>query len=254
MSGSRPPDAMPAPLVLVDVGNTRFKWAEVTPRGAIRVQGQVLTSQVTPAWLAAWSKKQAERRVIVASVVPKITSLLRRHLKQALFVSGKLRGFPVAFDYPRPAELGADRLAAAIGAQVRGPVIIVSCGTATAFSVLDKRGRFCGGVIAPGPESQLRALIGTTAQLPTTSLRPVARALGKSTQAAMRAGVLLQFQGGVREIVQRLRQEVGSFARIIVTGGQAQHLRGVLGLGRVEFRPLLVFEGLRIIAASLPEP
>ena len=70
----------------------------------------------------------------------------------------------------------------------------------------------------------------------------------------MRAGVLLQFQGGVRETVLRLRSEVGASARIIVTGGQARHLRRLRGLGRIEFRPLLVFEGLRIIADSIPEP
>ena len=212
---------MPAPLLLVDVGNTRLKWADVTPCGAIRLCGHALTAQVTPQWIAAWAKKQAKRRVIIASVVPEITRLLRRHLKQAVFVNGTMRGLPLAFHYPRPAELGADRLAAAIGAQVRGPVIVVSCGTATAFSVLDKQGRFCGGVIAPGAEVQLRALIGTTAQLPVTALRPTDRALGRSTRSAMRACILLQFQGGVREIIQRLRREIGSAAPVIITGGQA---------------------------------
>jgi type III pantothenate kinase len=247
---------MTAPLLLVDVGNTRLKWAEVSSRGALRLRGHVPTAQVTPRWIAAWAKQQAGRHVIVASVVPAISALLRRHLKQADFVSGTMRGLPLAFDYPRPAELGADRLAAAIGAQAQAPggAIIISCGTATAFSVLNKQGKFCGGLIAPGPEAQLRALIGTTAQLPATTLSPASRALGRSTQAAMRAGVLLQFQGGVREIVQRLRREVGAPTPVIVTGGQARHLKGMRGLGRVAFRPLLVFEGLRIIAASLPKP
>jgi type III pantothenate kinase len=243
---------MSAPLLLLDVGNTRLKWAAVSPRGAIRVRGQVPTAQVTPDWIAAWTKKHDGHHVIVASVVPKISALLRRHLKQAVFISGTMRGLPLAFDYPKPAELGADRLAAAIGAQThaRGPLIIISCGTATAFSVLDKKGKFCGGLIAPGAEAQLRVLLDTTAQLPATTLSST----GRSTQAAMRAGVLLQFQGGVREVVQRLRQEIGASTRVFVTGGQARHIKGMRGLGRVEFRPLLVFEGLRIIAASLPKP
>jgi type III pantothenate kinase len=245
---------MAASIILVDIGNTRMKWAEASPRGAIRVRGHVPTAQATPRWIAVWAKKHASRRVIVASVVPKISRLLRRHLKDAVFVGGTMRGLPLALDYPRPAELGADRLAAAIGAQARGPAIIMSCGTATAFSVLNKQGQFCGGLIASGVEAQLRALAGTTAQLPATTLRPVGRALGRSTRAAMHAGVLLQFQGGVREIVQQLRSEIGASARIIVTGGDARHVKGMRGLGRVEFRPLLVFEGLRIIAASFHEP
>jgi type III pantothenate kinase len=242
------------PLLLVDVGNTRLKWATVTPRGAIRVQGSVATAEVTPRWLAAWTKKQTGRRVIVASVVPRISDALRRHFKDALFVSGTLKGLPLAVHYPRPAELGADRLAAAVGAKGRTAAIIVSCGTATAFSVVDKRGRFRGGTIALGPHALLRALNGATAQLPKTNLRPISRALARSTQEAIRAGILLGWQGGVREIVTRLLQEVGGPARIIITGGSAPLLDSIRGLGRTELRPLLVFEGLRIIADTLFEP
>jgi type III pantothenate kinase len=242
------------PHLLIDVGNSRLKWAAVTPRGAIRVQGSVSTAEVTPRWLATWTKKHAGRRVIVASVVPRISSALRHHFREAIFVGGALRGLPLAFDYPRPAEIGADRIAAAIGAQGCGPAIIVSCGTATAFSVLDERGRFCGGAIAPGVEAQLRALVGATAQLPATTSGPAKRALGRSTGEAIRSGVVIGYQGGVREIVLRLRKELGAPAQVIVTGGTAEHLRGMRGLGRMEFRPLLVFEGLRIIADALSEP
>jgi type III pantothenate kinase len=242
------------PLLLIDAGNTRLKWATVTSRGAIRPQGSVATADATPRWLAAWAKKQAGRRLVVASVVPRISAALRRQFKDTLFVSGTLPGLPLAFHYPRPAEIGADRLAAAIGAQGRGAAIIVSCGTATAFSVLDKRGRFCGGAIAPGPHVLLRALVGATAQLPKTNLQHTSRALARSTQEAIRAGLLLGWQGGVREIVTRLHQELGTPARIIITGGSAPFLKGMRGLGHVELRPLLVFEGLRIIADALPEP
>jgi type III pantothenate kinase len=244
---------MKAPL-LIDVGNTRLKWATVTPRGAIRVQGSVVTAEVMPRWLAAWAKKHAGRRMVVASVVPKISDALRRHFEDAVFVSGTSPGLPLAFHYPRPAEIGADRIAAAVGIQGRGPAIIVSCGTATAFSVLDKQHRFCGGTIALGPHALLRALLGSTAQLPKINLQPTSRALARSTQEAIRAGMLLGWQGGVREIVGQLRKELGGTARLIVTGGSAPLLKGMRGLGRIEFRPLLVFEGLRIIADTLPEP
>jgi pantothenate kinase type III len=63
--------------------------------------------------------------------------------------------------------------------------------------------------------------------------------------------VLLGWRGGVSEIVTRLRREIDTPARIVVTGGEAPHLRGVRGFARAEFRPLLVFEGLRIIADAL---
>ena len=84
------------------------------------------------------------------------------------------------------------------------PAIIVACGTATAFTVLDAKGRLCGGAIAPGLQAQLAALLGATAQLPTTTLRHPRSALARSTQDAIRAGVMLNFQGGVKEIIQQL--------------------------------------------------
>jgi type III pantothenate kinase len=239
------------PLLLIDVGNTRMKWAEAQPLGAIRMRGHVVTGQVTAAWIAAFANKFSGRRVVVASVVPALTKQLRRSFPEAIFVSGTLPRLPLAFHYPRPGEIGADRLAAAIGAQGKGLALVISCGTATAFSVLDRRGRFCGGAIMPGMATQLAALLGATAQLPKTTLPPNPRALGRSSRAAIRAGVVLGYRGGLREIIERLRQELGApSARLIVTGGEAGQLRHLKGIGRVEFRPLLVFEGLRIIAAA----
>jgi type III pantothenate kinase len=241
------------PLLLIDAGNTRLKWAEVTARGAIKEEGWIATPAFTASRAAALRRTYARHRIVIASVVPTVSRTLRKVFPEALLVKGGLRGLPLAFSYPKPAEIGADRIAAAIGAGKLAPAIIISCGTATAFSVLDARGQFCGGAITPGVETQSSALAGATAQLPETRPASGAKALGKSTRAAIRAGVLLGWQGGVIEIVRQLRQEVGASARVIVTGGEARHLRGVRGLRRVEFRPLLVFEGLRIIAASLPD-
>jgi type III pantothenate kinase len=241
-------------LLLVDVGNTRLKWAEAEPRGAIKPRGHIATAKATPRWAGAFAGKHKGRRIVVASVVPGVTRVLRRVFPNALFVNGALRGLPLAFDYPRPGEIGADRISAAIGAKARGPAIIISCGTATAFSALDRRGRFCGGAIMGGATTQLAALLGATAQLPSTIIPANPRALGRSTRAAIQAGVALGYRGGVREIIFGLRKELGAPARVIVTGGEASRLRGLVGVGRIEFRPLLVFEGLRIMAATLPGP
>lgn len=240
-------------LLLIDVGNTRLKWAEVTPRGAIRERGQVATAAVVGRWAASWAKGHKGSRVVAASVVPAVSKILSRALPGIIFVDGKLRGLPLAFAYPKPAEIGADRIAAVVAAGKRGPAIVIACGTATAFSAIDRRGRFCGGAILPGLNAQLLSLARGTAQLPAATLASKPRAVGRSTRAAIRAGVLIGWRGGVGEIVARLRREIGADARIFVTGGEARHVRGVRGLGGAVFRPLLVFEGLRIIADSLPD-
>jgi len=164
-------------------------------------------------------------------------------------VSSNSPALGLLFKYPEPGQLGADRLAAA--AAVRedsiGPAIIVQCGTATAFSVLDNDGFFCGGVIAPGPHAQLAALVGGTAQLPTISLYLSHEDLGTSTEEAIRLGVMLGYRGGVNGILRHLcRDSKPPLTSIILTGGNAQFLTDSLDYP-FTLRPLLVFEGLRII-------
>ncbi len=237
--------------LLIDVGNTRLKWATVTARGTIRERGQAPTATIDARWTASFAKQHAGANVILASVVPTATHLLARAFPALTVVTGTLPGLPLAFAYPKPAEIGADRIAASIGAGTSAPAIIISCGTATAFSVLDAKGRFCGGAILPGVQTQLQSLAVRTAQLPLARVTSSSPALGKTTQAAMRAGVLLGWQAGIVELVTRLRRETSPRARALITGGEARYLRGVRGLGRAEFRPLLVFEGLRIIADAL---
>jgi type III pantothenate kinase len=189
--------------------------------------------------------------LILASVVPKLTFDFCRTFKRGFHsVTADSPALGLDFDYPNPAEIGADRLAAAVAAHETGkwPVIVVSCGTATAFTVLDAKGRLCGGVIAPGLQTQLAALLGATAQLPDTILQPPRSALAKSTQDAIRAGVMLNFRGGVKEIIHQLGDALPGRRKpgIILTGGHAHHLTGSLDLPHT-LRPLLVFEGLRII-------
>jgi type III pantothenate kinase len=188
-------------------------------------------------------------------VVPKWVPLFRRAFAGRLYiVTGASQKLPLTFAYPRPAELGADRIAAAVAAQADGkwPAIIVSCGTAVAVTVLDAQGRLCGGAIAPGLQAQLDALLGATAQLPATSLRLPKRLPARSTREAIRAGVLLNFRGGVKEIVTRLSEALPIKTKpyILLTGGDADALAGVFG-PRAVVRPLLVAEGLRIIGASV---
>jgi type III pantothenate kinase len=197
------------------------------------------------------ARKFSEHQVVLASVVPKLVPAFRRAFAGRLHVvTAKSAALGLRFDYPKPAELGADRLASAVAAEAEGhwPVIVVNCGTATAFTVLNREGHLCGGVIAPGLQTQLAALVGATAQLPAAALRPTRRYLGKSTEEAIRAGVVLNFQGGVKEIVLRLMESLGRGrpARVIITGGNTGYLAKSLGMP-VKVRPLLVFEGLRMI-------
>jgi type III pantothenate kinase len=237
------------PFLLIDAGNSRLKWAVSSASGAIRVAGEIATREATPEWIRTLARKFPEHRAVLASVVPKLVAPFGHAFKGRFhLVTADAPALGLRFHYPNPAEIGADRLAAAVAVLADGiwPVAVVNCGTATAFTVLDTRGRLCGGVIAPGLQTQLAALLGATAQLPATELRPTRRYLARSTGDAIRAGVVLNFQGGVKEILQRLGESLPEPPCVVVTGGNAGYLAGTLK-GKAKFRPLLVFEGLRMI-------
>jgi len=250
---------MSAPIfLLIDAGNSRLKWATVSSRGPVRVTGEIATKDATSAWIAALARKFPGHQLILATVVPKLLPTFRRAFSKRIeVVTGNSRALGLAFDYPKPVEIGADRLAAAVAAHASGhfPAIIIACGTATAFTVLDAKGRLCGGVIAPGLQTQLAALLGATAQLPNTLLQSPRSALAKSTQEAIRAGVMLNFQGGVKEIIHRLSEALPGRKKpdLILTGGNAHYLTGSLDLPHT-LRPLLIFEGLRIIGNRIWAP
>jgi type III pantothenate kinase len=242
---------MSAELLLVDVGNTHVKWATSAARGPIRLAGKTATAKLSAGWITALAGKWPRQHLVLASVVPTWNAGFSRAFRgRVTIVSGGLGRLKRHFDYPKSPELGADRIAAAVAAEAAGwfPAVIVACGTATAFTVLDAKGRLCGGAIAPGLQAQLDALIGATAQLPSTALRTPRSPLGKSTREAIRAGVVLSFQGGIKETIRRLSESMprGAKPHIILTGGNAKLAAEALP-GSCKVRPLLVLEGLRII-------
>jgi type III pantothenate kinase len=242
-------------FLLLDAGNTRLKWATAAIRGKISVRGDMPARDVTAAAVEKLARQFPRHRTVLACVVPKFLPLFRQAFAGRLYlVTGAAKPPLLPFAYPRPAELGADRIAAAVAAHAdeKWPAIIVSCGTAVAVTVLDARGRLCGGAIAPGLQTQLAALVGATAQLSAPSLRLPKRLLARSTQDAVRAGVLLNFRGGVKEIVSQLETSLpgNAKARLFLTGGDAPALKGIFG-ARAQVRPLLVAEGLRIIGARI---
>jgi len=247
----------PPKFLLIDAGNTRFKWAVTTPRGRIIPAGDIAAKDATTVRISELAKKYPKYRTIVASVVPKLVPVFRRTFAGRIhIVSGASPALGLHFDYPKPSELGADRVAVAVAVHAEGvwPAIIIATGTATAFTVLDAKGRLCGGAIAPGLQAQLTSLLGATAQLPETKLQRPRSALAKSTQDAIRAGVIINFQGGVNETLRQLSAALpGGRPHIVLTGGNADYLTGSLDLPHT-LRPLLVFEGLLIIGTRLDRP
>jgi len=161
--------------------------------------------------------------------------------------------------YAEPGQLGADRWNALIGARARfprGPVVVISAGTATTVDALAPDGRFLGGVIAPGVEMMRRSLAGGTAQLPLAQGAYVAHP--DNTQDAICTGVLEAQLGLVERRLRRMRETAGSSVQVVFSGGKARSmfdlLQAHLDPARSALEPDLVLRGLwhhaRAVAAA----
>lgn len=239
-------------MLLVDLSNSTSKFALSTPKRLLSRRSLPTASLSQPALtdlLEGWDFQY----VLIASVVPKATQVLTKFFKAVkiplLSINASIDlGFKI--NYPNPNHIGADRLANVAGtiALYKTPAIVVDFGTAITFDIIDDKGAYLGGVIAPGLTTSAEALHLRTALLPLTKPTPIRRALGKSTLTAIHSGLLLGAQGLVREVVDRVTQENFSGERptVIATGGDAK----LVAHGTTLFdavNPELTLEGLREI-------
>ena len=139
-------------------------------------------------------------------------------------------GLPI--HYPKPSEIGEDRLANAIAAAhlYHSPAIVIDMGTAVTFDVIDQDGAYEGGIIAPGIQVMTRYLHEQTALLPEIDESDllVDHVTGKSTQEAMQVGCVIGFSGMIHALLDSLLQECANKystpVTLLGTGGSAAYL------------------------------
>jgi type III pantothenate kinase len=189
----------------------------------------------------------------ICSVVPRATpraqAVVRQRWKLAAFELTAKTLTGLGIDYPRPETIGPDRLANAVAARRRfgAPVVVLDFGTAVTFDVVNARGDYAGGVIAPGLAAMTDYLHEKTALLPRIRIREVTRAIGRSTEEAMLVGAVHGYRGLVRELIAELRRELRvRRLPVVATGGYARLIAAKLPeISAVE--PNLTLEGLRLV-------
>lgn len=240
--------------LLVDNSNTRTKFALGDADGLLPWRAALDTGAVETPALADLLRGVEFHGALIGSVVPVKAQVLEDFLtaRGPVHLLGHRSPLGMAIDYPLPAQIGADRLANAVGVLNRhgAPAIVIDFGTAVTFDVVSGEPAYCGGVIAPGLGAMSGYLTRRTALLPEIELIEPATAIGKSTAHAMQAGAVFGYRGLVRGIVGRLREEMEGDPRIVATGGDAAVIsRGLPEIDVVD--PDLTLDGLRIIAARV---
>jgi type III pantothenate kinase len=236
-------------VLLVDAGNTRIKWAvwdTDSPVGvwAARGDGATAAPAPVPAPLAHGVALALQCSVAGEAVSATIEAALRAAgVADVWHFRAVARIGPLVNAYARPGQLGADRLAAALGAwqRVRGDAIVVGAGTATTIDIVRREdaaaATFRGGVILPGLDLMISSLARHTAGLPQAS--GVFREVPDNTDDAIVSGCL-QAQVGA---IARMREQLPADASCVLGGGAASRLLPHLAGSPVHV-PDLVLEGL----------
>lgn len=249
-------------VILIDIGNTSTQIA--FERGgrfifAGRIASQKQTAGIVRHFLRFYAKHRNFSGAILCSVVPELNPIWMGELKRS--VSGKVLrlnhklNLGIKINYPKPATIGADRLANAVAAHARygAPVIVADFGTALTFDFVGADGAYEGGIIAPGPMTFAGCLAEKTALLPhlpascirrTFDRKSRERLIGKKTSEAMLIGIRVGYKGLVKEMFARIMRDPRcKNARLCATGGYAEMVLAGSDL-QISIDPFLTLHGL----------
>ena len=226
-------------LLAIDAGNTNVVFALVEG-GEIKARWRIATDPRRTAdqysvWLHQLLELEGFSRddiedVIIGTVVPRalhnLTVLSEKYFRKTPIVAGQgAAEWPIALDVPDPQTVGADRVLNAIAAHAAhgGDLVVIDFGTATTFDVVDFNGAYKGGIIAPGINLSLDALVGAAAKLPRIAIAAPDddSVVGTTTEEQMLIGVYWGYVAMIEGLTRRLRDEIGRPAKVVATGGLA---------------------------------
>jgi type III pantothenate kinase len=266
-------------LLLIDIGNTRVKWArlvdgKMSPQQAAanagwtaddyvrQVIGKGWTSGAKGAQLAAAAGAD---RIIVSSVAG---DDVNRALTEAAakvgapipeFVASERTAAGITTDYIDPWRLGVDRFVAAIGAHHLSsgqPVCVVNIGTAMTVDLIDGSGRHRGGAIVPGPALMVSSLLAQTNGIRRRAKGGPDGATGmfaKTTRSAIGEGARYAAAGVIDRALEEARFLVGTRPLVILSGGGSTDIKPLIRSTCVSL-PDLVLHGLAVWAHQTPAP
>lgn len=226
-------------LLAIDAGNTNVVFALVKDR-EIRARWRIATDpRRTADEYAVWLHQLLQLEgydstdvtdVIIGTVVPKALHNLKVLASKYFRVEAKVAGegsaeWGVTLDVVEPGTVGADRVLDAIAAHSlhAGDLIVIDFGTATTFDVVDYSGAYKGGIIAPGINLSLEALVTAAAKLPRIAIEEPegSSVIGRTTEAQMHIGIFWGYVAMIEGLVARLRAEIGRPTKVVSTGGLA---------------------------------
>lgn len=233
--------------LVVDAGNTRLKYAffDGTRFVEAKYQADELFEDI-----GKW-KEEGEALDLLLSgsgKMPEGMRILLKELADHCMEASPLMALPMKIGYATPGTLGFDRIAICVGAMSLNPgcpLLVIDSGTCITFNYVDAEGVFLGGNISPGLEMRFRGLHQFTAKLPYISPLEEYGGIGRTTEQAIRNGVMDGMLFEVEHYIGHF-MERNENARVVITGGNSHFLERRLEAD-VQFNPILGFIGLNEI-------
>jgi type III pantothenate kinase len=226
-------------LLAVDAGNTNLVFALVDG-GTISARWRIATDpRRTADQYAVWLHQLLELEgysrtdvtaVIIGTVVPRalhnLEVLASKYFHVEPLIAGQGRAeWPIEFDVDEPQNVGADRALNVIAAHSKHPgdLIVIDFGTATTFDVVSSSGAYKGGIIAPGINLSLDALVNAAAKLPRIAIEAPATnsVVGRTTESQIIIGIYWGYVAMIEGLVDRLKRDIGGPVTVVSTGGLA---------------------------------
>jgi type III pantothenate kinase len=226
-------------LLAIDAGNTNVVFAlvegdEIVARWRIATDPR-RTADEYAVWLHQLMQlgdhdSKSVTAVIIATVVPRalhnLTVLAEKYFRQTPLIAGRAPlEWGIHLDVVEPSTVGADRVVNTIAAHAlhSGDLIVIDFGTATTFDVIDYTGAYKGGIIAPGINLSLDALVAAAAKLPRIGIEAPesTSVIGRTTEEQMVIGIYWGYVGLIEGLVTRIKAEIGRPVKVIATGGLA---------------------------------
>ena len=227
-------------LLAIDAGNTNLVFA-LCDGGEIKARWRIATDpRRTADQYAVWLHQLLEMEgfsrgdvdgVIIGTVVPRalhnLQVLAGKYFHVEAVVAGQGRAaWPIQLDVDEPHNVGADRALNAMAAHAKHPgdLIVIDFGTATTFDVVDASGAYKGGIIAPGINLSLDALVNAAARLPRIAITAPDNnmsVIGRTTESQMIIGIYWGYVAMLEGLTERQKREIGREVTVVATGGLA---------------------------------
>lgn len=207
--------------LVVDIGNSYTKLAICSPNEVLSVQRvEVLSRELIESVINDFS---VERSIVsaVGRLDEDIFNTLSKKIPVLYFSS--TTPIPIKNCYATPSTLGADRLAAAVGANSLYPnanALSIDLGTAITYDFVNEKGEYLGGAISPGITTRLRALHHFTQKLPEVEFKNSYSLIGNNTHESILSGVMNGVVNEVDGYISLIRNDYGDIM-VLLTGGDA---------------------------------